>query len=135
MHQRDTRLIPVLIAGEKANPNRVGPHLPKCAACRLTYHVIQCFVIGSFRCKDTEKLAARYRVRRFVNIERVAQRKLEMLNAATSLEDLKIPASNHLEKLAGDRAGQYSIRVNLQWRVFFEWKDGRAFEVEIVDYH
>jgi proteic killer suppression protein len=92
-------------------------------------------LIRSFRCKDTEKLAARYRVRRFVNIERVAQRKLEMLNAATSLEDLKLPASNHLEKLTEDRAGQYSIRVNLQWRLCFEWKDGHAFEVEIVDYH
>jgi proteic killer suppression protein len=92
-------------------------------------------VIKSFRCKDTEKLAARDRVRRFVNIERVAQRKLEMLGAATNLEDLKVPLSNHFEKLVGDRDGQYSIRVNLQWRVCFEWKDGHAHQVEIVDYH
>ncbi len=55
--------------------------------------------------------------------------------AATSLEDLKIPPSNHLEKLVGDRDGQYSIRVNLQWRVCFEWKEGHAYQVEIVDYH
>ena len=92
-------------------------------------------MIRSFGCKDTEKLAARDRVRRFVNIERVAQRKLEMLAAATSLEDLKVPPSNHLEKLVGDRDGQYSIRVNLQWRVCFEWKEGHAYQVEIVDYH
>ena len=92
-------------------------------------------MIKSFSCKDTEKLAARDRVRRFVNIERVAQRKLEMLAAATSLEDLKVPTSNHLEKLVGDRDGQYSIRVNLQWRVCFEWKEGHAYRVEIVDYH
>jgi len=92
-------------------------------------------VIKSFSCKDTEELASRDRVRRFVNIERVAQRKLEMLAAATSLEDLKVPTSNHLEKLAGDRDGQYSIRVNLQWRVCFEWKEGHAYQVEIVDYH
>lgn len=58
-----------------------------------------------------------------------------MLAAATSLEDLKVPTSNHLEKLAGDRDGQYSIRVNLQWRVCFEWKEGHAYQVEIVDYH
>ena len=92
-------------------------------------------MIKSFSCKDTEELASRDRVRRFVNIERVAQRKLEMLAAATSLEDLKVPTSNHLEKLAGDRDGQYSIRVNLQWRVCFEWKEGHAYQVEIVDYH
>lgn len=69
------------------------------------------------------------------NIERIALRKLEMIGAATRLEDLKLPPSNHLEKLTGDRAGRYSIRVNLRWRVCFEWKDGHAYEVEIVDYH
>jgi proteic killer suppression protein len=58
-----------------------------------------------------------------------------MIGAATSPEDLKLPPSNHLEKLTGDRAGQYSISVNLQWRVCFEWKDGHAYGVEIVDYH
>jgi proteic killer suppression protein len=92
-------------------------------------------VIGSFKCKDTEKLADGTRVPRFANIERSARRKLVILAAATSLEDLKIPPSNHLEKLAGDRAGQYSIRVNLQWRLCFEWTGKAAHQVEIVDYH
>lgn len=94
-----------------------------------------CRVIRSFRCRDTEKLASEIRVRRFVHIERVAQRKLEMLDAAANLEDLRVPPANRLEKLAGDRAGQYSIRINDQWRLCFAWRDGDAHEVEIVDYH
>lgn len=92
-------------------------------------------MIKSFRCKDTEKLSSNVRVRRFVNIERAAQRKLEMLDAACSLEELRVPPANRLEKLAGGRSGQYSIRINDQWRLCFGWRDGDAHDVEIVDYH
>jgi proteic killer suppression protein len=92
-------------------------------------------VIQSFRSKDTEKLAAGFRVRRFVKIERAAQRKLAMLAAASDVNDLRIPPSNHLEKLRGDRTGQYSIRINDQSRLCFEWKNGHAHNVEVADYH
>jgi proteic killer suppression protein len=92
-------------------------------------------VIGSFKCSDTERPANGFRVRRFVNFERVAQRKLEMIDGAANLEDLRIPPGNRLEKLAGDREGQYSVRINDQWRICFEWREGRAYGVEIVDYH
>lgn len=64
-----------------------------------------------------------------------AQRRLAQLDAASTLDDLRVPPSNNLEALQGDRKGQYSIRINGQWRICFEWKDGDAFEVEIVDYH
>jgi toxin HigB-1 len=92
-------------------------------------------VIGSFKCSDTERLANGVRVRRFVNFERVAQRKLEMIDSAANLEDLRIPPGNRLEKLAGDRDGQYSIRINDQWRICFEWRETRAYGVEIIDNH
>lgn len=91
-------------------------------------------MIRSFRSKNTETLAKGIRVRQFAAFERAAQRKLEMLDAAASPEDLRIPPGNHLEKLVGNRAGQYSIRINEQWRICFEWNDG-AHNVEIVDYH
>ena len=74
-------------------------------------------MIGSFRCRDAERLANGYRVRRFMNFERVARRKLEILDSAETLADVRIPPANRLEKLAGDRDGQYSIRINDQWRV------------------
>jgi proteic killer suppression protein len=92
-------------------------------------------VVKSFRCRDTERLASGIRVRRFVNIERAAQRKLDMLKAAINLEDLKVPPGNRLERLSGERKGQYSIRINDQWRICFEWENGNAHLVEIVDYH
>lgn len=92
-------------------------------------------MIRSFRCKDTERLFQREPVRRFKAIESVARRKLEMVEAAHRLEDLRIPPGNRLEALHGDRAGQHSIRVNDQWRVCFVWRDGGADNVEIVDYH
>jgi proteic killer suppression protein len=92
-------------------------------------------VIKSFKCRDTEKLASGIRVRRFVNIERAAQRKLAIIDSAATLEDVRIPPANRLEKLAGNRVGQYSIRINDQWRICFEWREGHAYEVEIVDYH
>jgi len=92
-------------------------------------------VIRSFRCRDTEALFEDRFVRRFQFLERVARRKLEMLNAATSLSVLSQIPGNRLEALKGDRAGQYSIRINDQWRLCFEWVDGDSFNVEIVDYH
>jgi toxin HigB-1 len=91
-------------------------------------------VIVSFRSNDTEKLWSGTRVKQFSAFERVAQRKLAMLNAAPTLDDLRVPPGNRLEKLVGDREGQHSIRINDQWRLCFEWKDG-AHNVEIVDYH
>lgn len=80
-------------------------------------------------------LAQGFRVRALIQIETVALRKLAMLEAASSLEDLKVPPGNRLEKLVGNREGQYSIRINGQWRICFRWLDGDAYDVEIVDYH
>jgi toxin HigB-1 len=92
-------------------------------------------MVRSYRCKDTQALAEGQRVRRFVNIETVARRKLRQLQVAGRLEDLRIPPGNRLESLAADRAGQYSIRINDRWRVCFRWVDAMAEDVEIVDYH
>jgi toxin HigB-1 len=92
-------------------------------------------VIESFGSADTERLFRRERVRRFEGIERQAQRKLAMVNAARELRDLAAVPGHRLEKLRGDRAGQYSIRITDRWRVCFAWRDGNAYEVEIVDYH
>ena len=92
-------------------------------------------MIRGFRCKDTEALFNRTRVTRFQSIEDSARRKLTMLNNAQSLQDLRVPPGNRLEQLAGDRAGQHSIRVNDQWRICFVWRDSAADDVEIVDYH
>ena len=92
-------------------------------------------MIGSFGSKETERVFRREFSRRFDAIARVAKRKLDQLNAAAAVADLAAVPGNRLEALAGDRAGQYSIRVNDQWRVCFEWKNGKAFAVEIVDYH
>ena len=92
-------------------------------------------MILSFACADTETLYLSMSVARFRNIERVARRKLLQLQAATSLDSLRIPPGNRLEQLRGDRAGQHSIRINDQWRVCFVWADDGAHDVEIVDYH
>ena len=92
-------------------------------------------MIKSFRCKDTEALFNRDRVPRFANIESAARRKLEQLNQAGGLEDLRIPPGNRLEALKGDRSGQHSIRINDQFRVCFRWTEGSAEDAEIVDYH
>jgi len=93
-------------------------------------------VIKSFKNKEAEKThQGRYSKRIPRDIQRLAARKLEMLAAATELKSLRIPPSNRLEKLKGDRAGQHSIRINDQWRICFIWKAGDAHEVEIVDYH
>jgi proteic killer suppression protein len=92
-------------------------------------------MIQSFSCKDAAALFAGANVRRFTNIRAVAERKLQMLHRAFRLDDLKIPPQNRLEKLRGDRAGQWSIRINNQWRLCFRFDEGNAFDVEIVDYH
>jgi proteic killer suppression protein len=92
-------------------------------------------MIKSFRCEHTEALSKGQSVKRFVNIAKVARRKLRQLEIANRLEDLRVPPGNQLEALKGDRFGQHSIRINDQWRVCFRWSDGFAEEVEIVDYH
>jgi len=93
-------------------------------------------MIKSFRDKETKKVFPRQFSRRLPpDLQRVAQRKLAMLDAAERLDDLRVPPGNRLEKLLGDRAGQYSIRISDRWRVCFEWVEGDAYEVEIVDYH
>ena len=92
-------------------------------------------MIQSFRCADTERLFHRESVRRFRAIERQALRKLDMLDAAQDIRTLSTLPGNRLERLRGGRKGEYSIRINDQWRVCFEWRDGHAYEVEIVDYH
>lgn len=93
-------------------------------------------MIRSFRDRDTERLFARHPIRRLgAEVQRVALRKLRMLDAAESLDDLRVPPGNRLERLRGDRQGQHSIRINDQWRICFRWRGGDAHDVEIVDYH
>lgn len=91
--------------------------------------------ILSFKCSDAQLLHQRRRVARFVNIESVARRKLDQLDAATELRDMASPPGNRLEALEGKRKGQHSIRVNNQWRVCFIWTPQGPKDVEIVDYH
>jgi len=92
-------------------------------------------MIQSFRCRDTETLFIERSVVRFRNIESVALRKLDMLDAAHNLQDLSALKGNRLEALKSNRKGEYSIRVNDQFRICFRWEDGGAHDVEITDYH
>lgn len=101
----------------------------------LTVAVTIHAVIRSFRCRDTEALYRGNRVARLANVQSVAMRKLAMLNQAGRLDDLRVPPGNRLESLRGDRSGQYSIRINDQFRICFRWTPGGPADVEIVDYH
>jgi len=93
-------------------------------------------MIKSFQGKETERIWQGRRSRRLPqNIQQAARRKLRMINNAHTLDDLRVPPANRLEALRGDRAGQYSIRINDQWRLCFVWDQGDALGVEIVDYH
>ncbi len=93
-------------------------------------------MVKSFRDDEAAKIFHLQRSRRLPpGIQQTALRKLRMLNNAVTLDDLRIPPANRLEKLTGDRAGQYSIRINDRWRICFEWKEGDAYNVEIIDYH
>ena len=104
----------------------------------LTSYVIRRIVIKmikNFKCKDTEKLFNDFNVKKFRSISKITRIKLELLNAAVSLNILRIPPGNRLEQLKGDRIGQHSIRINDQWRICFIWRDEDVYDVEIVDYH
>jgi proteic killer suppression protein len=92
-------------------------------------------MILTFKCADTQNLFQRNRVKRFVNIESIARRKLEQINAAATLDFLRAPPGNRLEPLSGNRKGQHSIRINDQFRVCFIWTPQGPKDVEIVDYH
>lgn len=92
-------------------------------------------MIRSFHDRDTEELFHRQASRRWATIARVALRRLRLLNRARTLEDLRVPPGNHLEALAGDRTGQFSIRVNQRYRICFRWDNGDAHDVELTDYH
>ena len=93
-------------------------------------------MIRSFRDSEARRIFEREGSRRFgKDIQKAALRKLTMLDAAETVEDLRVPPGNRLERLAGDREGQYSIRINDQWRICFRWRDGDAHDVEIADYH
>jgi proteic killer suppression protein len=92
-------------------------------------------VIDSFRCADTQAMFFGKRIARFANIQAAAMRRLAILNRAEKTGDLRIPPGNRLEQLSGDRAGQWNIRINDQWRICFRFENGDALDVEIADYH
>jgi len=119
-------------------PLAAGLAPPIAVAKSLTFNDkrhIMAPMIKSFRCKHTETLFKTGKSRRFSAVKAAAERKLIILTAAEALEDLKSPPGNRLEALAGDREGQYSIRINRQWRVCFRWTKEGPEDVEIVDYH
>lgn len=92
-------------------------------------------MIQSFACADTQALYENGKSKRFANIKAIAERKLQQLDSAMTLNFLRSPPGNHLEALVGNRTGQYSIRINLQWRVCFVWTEQGPANVEIIDYH
>ena len=110
-----------------------------CVAEWLSFNAkryILTYMIRSFRDRETERIFQRTRSQKLPSdIQQTALRKLRMLNRSTTLADLRVPPANRLAKLRGDRAGQYSIRINDQWRICFTWRNGDAYNVEIVDYH
>jgi toxin HigB-1 len=105
----------------------------------LEITVVTCYVttvIKTFRDRRTAAVFAGFRPKGFpADLVRRAQKKLRQVHAARALRDLRLPPSNHLEALKVDRAGQHSVRINDQWRICFIWRDGDAYDVEIVDYH
>jgi len=93
-------------------------------------------LIENFKCKETRKIWDRQFSKKFpADIQKTARRKLIAISISDSVQDLRQPPSNHLKKLEGERKGQYSIRINDQWRICFKWNNGNAFDVEITDYH
>ncbi|MFC1824954.1 type II toxin-antitoxin system RelE/ParE family toxin [Thermodesulfobacteriota bacterium] len=93
-------------------------------------------MIENFKCRETEKIFKRQFSRKLPqNIQKTAFRKLRMLNRSSTINDLKVPPANRFEALSGNREGQYSIRINDQWRICFKWQKGKVYDVEIVDYH
>ncbi len=99
-------------------------------------YIFWCNMRRSFRGRETERIFQRTRSRKLPSdIQQIAIRKLRMLNRSTTLAHLRVPPANRLEKLRGDRAGQYSIQINDQWRICFTWRNGDACDVGIVDYH
>lgn len=92
-------------------------------------------MIKSFACRHTDKLFKDMVVRKFAAFARSARKKLDLLNATCNIQELTSPPGNNLESLIGNRKGQYSIRINRQWRICFRWYEGNAYDVEIVDYH
>ena len=102
----------------------------------MTLYVLYCFMIKTFKCKETCKVYNREFSKKLPqDIQRTAYRKLLMIEASVDIDDLKIPPANRLEKLSGNREGQYSIRINKQYRICFRWENGSTLDVEIVDYH
>lgn len=93
-------------------------------------------MIANFACKETERIWSGMRSKKLpADIQQRASDKLAMIDAAETLDDLKLPPSNRLHELKDDRAGQHSVSINKKWRICFRWKDGNAYDVEIVDYH
>jgi proteic killer suppression protein len=93
-------------------------------------------MIESFKCSEAEKIFHRQFSKKLPhNIQNIAFRKLRMLNRSSTIQDMRVPPANKLEVLSGKRKGQYSIRINDQWRICFKWQNGNAYNVEIVDYH
>jgi len=99
-------------------------------------YTIKVIMIESFRCRETKKIFDRQFSKKLPhNIQKIAFRKLRMLNRSSTIQDLRIPHANKLEALTGNRKGQHSIRINDQWRICFKWQNQNAYNVEIVDYH
>ena len=122
--------------GKKKRPEIFTGNEPDFPLDNNKHFVYYYSVIKSFRCRETQKIFHRQFSRKFPqDIQQRAFMKLNAIDAARQLEDLRLPPSNRLEALKGERKGQWSIRINEQWRICFEWRGGNAEQVEIVDYH